>query len=67
MTLEREAVRAIVLTPERELLLLRKRGRGPDRSFWLTPGGGIQPGEDPRACAARCARSSGSSTSCPDR
>lgn len=53
MTVEREAVRALVLTPERELLLLRKRGRGPDRSFWLTPGGGIQPGEDPLACLRR--------------
>ena len=44
---EREAVRAIIVTPERELLLLRVRLRAPERSFWITPGGGMNPGESP--------------------
>ena len=44
--IEREAVRAFVLTPERELLLQRRRRRGNDRSFWVTPGGGVNHGED---------------------
>jgi 8-oxo-dGTP pyrophosphatase MutT (NUDIX family) len=42
--LQRYAVRAVVLTPEREVLLMRTRPmtRPP---YWLTPGGGVEPGE----------------------
>lgn len=50
-TVEREAVRAIILSPERELLLLHKRFR--DWSFWITPGGGIAPGETATDCLRR--------------
>lgn len=50
---EREAVRAIIVTPERELLLLRVRLRAPERSFWITPGGGMNPGESPLTCLQR--------------
>jgi len=41
---QRLAVRAIILTPEREVLLLRIRPttRPP---YWLTPGGGVEAGE----------------------
>lgn len=41
---QRLAVRAIILTPEREVLLMRIRPvtRPP---YWLTPGGGVEPGE----------------------
>src|ERR1700754_3408453 len=42
---ERPAVRAILLTPELEILLMRIQL--PDRSdaFWITPGGGLEQGE----------------------
>ena len=41
---ERNAVRAILLTPEERILLMRIRlpGVGP---FWIAPGGGIEPAE----------------------
>lgn len=41
---QRFAVRAVLVTPEREVLLLRTRPvtRPP---YWLTPGGGVEPGE----------------------
>ncbi|WP_347266782.1 NUDIX domain-containing protein [Paracoccus sp. (in: a-proteobacteria)] len=41
---ERHAARAILLTPDAEVLLLRvevANGR-----FWIAPGGGLRPGED---------------------
>lgn len=44
MTIDRYAVRALVLSPEREVLLIDFRPE-PQRQVWLTPGGGIQPGE----------------------
>jgi len=43
---ERSAVRAIVITPEHEVLLSRIRLPGRDDSFWITPGGGLELGED---------------------
>jgi 8-oxo-dGTP pyrophosphatase MutT (NUDIX family) len=50
--IEREAARAIVLTPQREVLLLRVSL--PEESpFWITPGGGIEPGESVEACLRR--------------
>lgn len=45
MVIERTAIRAILLTPEREVLLMQignPRGGNP---FWITPGGGIESGE----------------------
>lgn len=50
--IHRNAVRAILLTPEAEILLLRIRLR--DRApFWITPGGGIEAGEHPGTALAR--------------
>jgi 8-oxo-dGTP pyrophosphatase MutT (NUDIX family) len=43
--IEREAVRAILLTPAREVLLMRIRAPGADQSWWITPGGGVAGGE----------------------
>jgi 8-oxo-dGTP pyrophosphatase MutT (NUDIX family) len=43
---QRLAVRALVLTPEREVLLLKYREPGAPRPFWITPGGGVEEGED---------------------
>ena len=41
----RPAVRAIVTTPQRDVLLVRFEF--PQRSVWALPGGGIDPGETP--------------------
>jgi 8-oxo-dGTP pyrophosphatase MutT (NUDIX family) len=49
--IEREAARAILLTPEHEVLLLRVSL--PDRWFWITPGGGLEAGETPADCLRR--------------
>jgi 8-oxo-dGTP pyrophosphatase MutT (NUDIX family) len=47
LIIERQAVRAILLTPEREVLLCRLRRPGGGDYFWITPGGGLEPGETP--------------------
>ena len=44
---ERDAVRAILLTPEHEILLLQITAPGQHESFWATPGGGALAGESP--------------------
>ncbi len=41
----RTAVRAILFTPERETLLIRMRPPQGGEEFWVTPGGGLRPGE----------------------
>lgn len=43
---ERTAVRAVILTPESEVLLMKFREPERGREIWLTPGGGLLPGED---------------------
>ena len=43
--IEREAIRAILLTPKSEVLLLRIRLPEAMESFWIAPGGGLEPGE----------------------
>ncbi len=45
MIIEREAIRAFLLTPEQEVLLLRIRPPGGAAAFWIAPGGGLEPGE----------------------
>jgi 8-oxo-dGTP pyrophosphatase MutT (NUDIX family) len=47
MIVERQAIRAILLTPEDEVLLLRIHPPEGGDSFWVTPGGGLEPGESP--------------------
>ena len=42
---QRRAIRAILLTPENDILLLRIRHPDTGEWFWITPGGGIEPGE----------------------
>jgi 8-oxo-dGTP pyrophosphatase MutT (NUDIX family) len=49
MIVERQAVRAILLTPEREVLLMSIHPPEGGGSFWITPGGGLEPGESPEA------------------
>lgn len=48
---EREVVRALIVTPEDEILLVRVVLS--DRSFWITPGGGIEGREEARAALER--------------
>ena len=43
---ERRAVRAVLLTPERDVLLMRIHPPDSQEHFWITPGGGLQPGEN---------------------
>ncbi len=42
---ERYAVRGLVLTPAREVLLIRLNPPTPIPRFWVAPGGGMEPGE----------------------
>jgi len=50
--LHRRAVRAIIVTPDGELLLIRVRS--PQGAvFWITPGGGIEADESPEAALRR--------------
>jgi len=41
----REAVRGVLLTPDARILLVQVENPGNRRRFWITPGGGIEPGE----------------------
>lgn len=45
MIIEREAIRAILLSPANEVLLLRIRLSDLTECFWITPGGGLEPAE----------------------
>ena len=47
----RHAVRALLVSPEREILLIHIVL--PDRSFWITPGGAIKSNENPLAALER--------------
>jgi 8-oxo-dGTP pyrophosphatase MutT (NUDIX family) len=44
-SVERQAIRAILLTPELEVLLMRIQPPEGGEGFWITPGGGLEPGE----------------------
>ncbi len=50
---ERDAVRAILLTPDEEVLLLRIRPPGRGDPFWVAPGGGREAGETAEECLRR--------------
>lgn len=49
----RQAARLVVRDPDGRVLLLRYDDPPPMGVHWATPGGGIDPGETPRAAAAR--------------
>ncbi len=42
---DRRAVRAILLSPQQEVLLMQLRESPEAEGFWVTPGGGVQEGE----------------------
>jgi len=44
---ERDVCRAVLLTPEAEVLLIRIRESTTGWTAWITPGGGVRPGESP--------------------
>jgi len=43
--IDRQAVRAILLTPQHDVLLMRLHEPASEEYFWVTPGGGILPDE----------------------
>jgi 8-oxo-dGTP pyrophosphatase MutT (NUDIX family) len=48
-TIQRRCVRAIVITPEAEVLLMQIRRPDTGEHFWITPGGGLEPEETQEA------------------
>lgn len=51
--IERDAIRAILLTPDRKVFLLRILPPDGDAAFWITPGGGVEPDETPESALRR--------------
>ncbi|NEV00339.1 NUDIX hydrolase [Bradyrhizobium uaiense] len=51
--LHRRAVRALIITAEREVLLMRIRPPHGGDCFWIAPGGGIEGDETPEATLRR--------------
>ncbi len=45
MLVHRRAVRALILTPDQRVLLCRIHTPDGGPSFWIAPGGGLEPGE----------------------
>ena len=43
--IRRRVVRAVMLTPDRHILLMRVQEPVSGNEFWVTPGGGLEPGE----------------------
>ena len=50
---EREAARVVLLNSQDRVLLFRCEEPGADRSFWITPGGGLEAGETHEQAALR--------------
>ena len=50
---ERRSARALLLTPERELLLMKIALPAPRRLMWIAPGGGVEAGESAESALRR--------------
>jgi ADP-ribose pyrophosphatase YjhB (NUDIX family) len=50
---ERRAARAIMLTPDHEVLMMRMAFPWLDEPLWILPGGGIEPGETAEQAVTR--------------
>ncbi|WP_010588248.1 NUDIX hydrolase [Schlesneria paludicola] len=51
--IDRHSARAILLTPDHDVLLFRIQLPELNESFWITPGGGLEPGETAEAALRR--------------
>ena len=51
--IRRRVVRAVLLTPDHHVLLMRIQEPVSGCEFWLTPGGGVEPGETDRDALRR--------------
>ena len=51
--IDRPAARAVILTPDAQVLLMRFRFPWRDQDLWITPGGGLAAGEDARSAVIR--------------
>jgi len=51
--MHRHAIRAVLLTPQGLVLLMRFREPASGQELWLTPGGGLAAGEHPVVCLRR--------------
>ncbi len=49
----RHSVRAVMLTPEGRMLMIRYEESSTGFRVWAAPGGGLEPGEDPETCLRR--------------
>jgi 8-oxo-dGTP pyrophosphatase MutT (NUDIX family) len=47
-----DRVRALLITPDNDLLTIQRIRPGQD-PYWVLPGGGVEPGEDPETALAR--------------
>jgi 8-oxo-dGTP pyrophosphatase MutT (NUDIX family) len=52
-SVRRDAVRALILDPDERVLLVRFVHPKTGAEFWTTPGGGLEPDEDPEAALRR--------------
>ena len=52
-SIHRHAIRAVLLTPQDQVLLMRVQEPASGRELWLTPGGGLRAGERPAECLMR--------------
>lgn len=51
--IERQAIRAVMLTPTGRMLLMQAQEPASDFTVWFAPGGGIEPNESPADCLRR--------------
>ena len=51
--IHRKAIRALILTPERKILLMQAKDPDSDFRVWYTPGGGVKNNENPNQCLHR--------------
>jgi len=64
MPIEREAARAILITPDAQILLIKVRNPDSGERFWVAPGGGLAPGEEVEAGLRRELREEVGLTDC---
>ena len=53
VNIHRHTIRAVLLTPQGQVLLIRVQQPASGSELWLPPGGGLREGEQPIACLRR--------------